>query len=514
MTAKPGTTSTADRILDAAIGLMNTKGYNPVSVREIAKAVGLSEMTVFRHFPSKYAMLMAAMRRAPYAEMIEDVFTTHVRWELEHDLRHFMRRYMDIAEQRIGIWRIYFSAIGQIDEHSTELVSDVTSFRERLRAYFEEMIRRGHIRQLDSLYVSSLFWNLIFGFVMTLVIGRKRPGLVRDEYIENAVSVFIGGIWLWYRTHCVLITNDSRIEGTLVSVASRLSDRVVQVMVNEGDTVHKGQGLVRIDSRSVMARKAKAEAALELAKARWEDAKAGFRRQEIMAAQAHLDQAQAMLERAGRDFRRMEQLARNDGGVTQADRDAASSAYRAAQANVAAAQEELALKKEGSRPEVIRAAEAQVMQAQAELDEINVLCQDSVIPSPVNGVVAQKLVSAGELVAAGQKLFTLVNTDDIWLNARIEETRIGQIRVGQDVAFTIDGYPGRTFSGRIYEINPAACSVFSLISTENVAGYFTKIMQRVPVKISLPRLDSPETDPGEPEVVFRIGMQGTIEIQL
>lgn len=72
---------------------------------------------------------------APYAEMIEDVFTTHVRWELEHDLRHFMRRYMDIAEQRIGIWRIYFSAIGQIDEHSTELVSDVTSFRERLRAY-------------------------------------------------------------------------------------------------------------------------------------------------------------------------------------------------------------------------------------------------------------------------------------------------------------------------------------------------------------------------------------------
>ena len=117
-------------------------------------------------------------------------------------------------------------------------------------------------------------------------------------------------------------------------------------------------------------------------------------------------------------------------------------------------------------------------------------------------------------VAAGQKLFTLVNTDDIWLNARIEETRIGQIRVGQDVAFTIDGYPGRTFSGRIYEINPAACSVFSLISTENVAGYFTKIMQRVPVKISLPRLDSPETDPGEPEVVFRIGMQGTIEIQL
>lgn len=150
-----------------------------------------------------------------------------------------------------------------------------------------------------------------------------------------------------------------------------------------------------------------------------------------MAAQAHLDQAQAMLERAGRDFRRMEQLARNDGGVTQADRDAASSAYRAAQANVAAAQEELALKKEGSRPEVIRAAEAQVMQAQAELDEINVLCQDSVIPSPVNGVVAQKLVSAGELVAAGQKLFTLVNTDDIWLTPASRKPASGRSAWGR-----------------------------------------------------------------------------------
>lgn len=192
MTPKP--CSTPDRILDAAIGLMNTKGYNPVTVREIAKAVGLSEMTVFRHFPSKYAMLMAAMRRTPYTEMIEEVFTAHVCWDLERDLRYFMRRYMDIAERRLDILRIYFSAIGQLDEHSTELVSDVTSFREHLRAYFEEMGRRGHIRGLDSLYVSSLFWNLIFGFVMTLVIGRKRPGLFRDEYIENAVSVFIGGI--------------------------------------------------------------------------------------------------------------------------------------------------------------------------------------------------------------------------------------------------------------------------------------------------------------------------------
>lgn len=323
----------------------------------------------------------------------------------------------------------------------------------------------------------------------------------------------LGGGWLWYRANCVLRTNDSRIEGTLVSVASRLSDRVVQVLVNEGDTVRKGQPLVRIDERGINARRARAEAALALATAHWEDAKAGFRRQEVLAAQAHLDRALAVQDRAARDFRRMEQLARNDGGVTQADRDAARSAYRAAQAQVAAAQEDLDLKKEGTRPEVIKAAAAQVEQARAEVAEIDVIRQDSEIVSPVNGVVAQKLVSPGELVGAGQKLFTIVDGDDLWLNARIEETRIGQLRLGQRVRFSIDGYPGREFTGAIYEISPAASSVFSLISTENVAGYFTKIMQRIPIKISLPKAEMARGRDAS-GVVFRVGMQGAIEIDL
>ena len=186
---------TSERILDVAIALMTKKGYNPVTIREIAKTVGLSEMTVFRHFPSKYAMLMAAMRRTSYTEIIKEVFTTHVRWELEHDLSCIMRRYLDVADQRMVTLRIYFSALGQLDEHSTELVSDVTLFRERLTAYFEEMIRRGRIRSsLDALYLSSLFWNQIFGFVAMLVLGRKRAALDRDLYIENTVSMLINGI--------------------------------------------------------------------------------------------------------------------------------------------------------------------------------------------------------------------------------------------------------------------------------------------------------------------------------
>ncbi|MFQ8736711.1 MAG: hypothetical protein ACLSAH_12475 [Bilophila wadsworthia] len=147
----------------------------------------------------------------------------------------------------------------------------------------------------------------------------------------------IGGIWLWYRTHCVLITNDSRIEGTLVGVASRLSDRVVQVMVNEGDTVHKGQGSCASTAAASWPAKPRPRPRLSLPPV-------GGRQGRVPAAGDHggagpSGSGAGHAGAGGRDFRRMEQLARNDGGVTQADRDAASSAYRAAQANVAAAQE-------------------------------------------------------------------------------------------------------------------------------------------------------------------------------
>lgn len=337
---------------------------------------------------------------------------------------------------------------------------------------------------------------------------------IRKPVVYGVLFVFFAALgaggWLWYRTTFLLRTNDCRIEGSLVSIATRLPDRVEEVLVREGDVVRKGQPLIHIDDRSISARKARAEAILALAVTRWQEAKAGFRHQEIMEAQARLEQARAVQDRAERDFRRIEQLARNDGGVTQADRDAASSTFRAAKAATAAMQEELNLRKEGTRPEVIKAAEAQVQQAKAELDDITVLYRDRVILSPVNGIIAQKLVNPGELVSAGQKLFTIADADDNWLSARIEETRIGQLHIGQEVTFTIDAYPGRTFTGSIYQISPAVSALFSLISTENVSGYFTKIMQRVPIRITLPK----STPSQPPDVVFRLGMQGTIEVTL
>lgn len=332
---------------------------------------------------------------------------------------------------------------------------------------------------------------------------RHRPLLF--ALLAVALSGAVFAAWLNFRSHAVLTTDDVRIEGTFVSVSSRLADRVLAVNVREGDVVRKGDALLQIDARRHVVRREKCEAALALAKARLAETEAGFRPQEVRIAEARFHETDAAFERTKRDRERLKALAKLDGGITPADLDATEAAFRKARAERDGALADWDLKKEGARPEEKAAARAQVREAQAECDALALVGDDLTVVSPVNGAVAQKRVSAGELVDAGRPLLTLVDEDDLWLRARIEETRIGDVRVGQKVEFTIDGYPGKTFVGRVTEISPAVASAFALVSTDNAAGYFTKVMQRVPVKISLPQ------DAG---VVFRVGMQGRIRIDV
>lgn len=317
-----------------------------------------------------------------------------------------------------------------------------------------------------------------------------------------------GVIWsIWHlRENKAVRTDDSRIEAMIVPVGCKLSDRITEIKVREGDHVTKGQTLALLDSRSIEARKLTAESKAALMKARYDEVMAGSRPHDIEEQKARVAQAEATLERTRRDYERIENLVKQDAGISQADRDAAEATYLAAQASVKAERENLELKIEGSREEEKRSAHAQWQSALAELQDLDILHEECVIKSPVSGMVAQKLVSEGELVSSGQKLFSIVDEDDMWLNVRIEETKIGRISVGQNVLFSIDGYPGRKFEGKITEIGAATSSTFTLLSTENISGYFTKVMQRIPIKVSLPR----DAD----GIVFRPGMQGEAHINL
>lgn len=186
---------TTHRILDCAITLMGKKGYNPVTIREIALEAQCSEMTVFRHYPTKSHMLAAALRRTSYEEMLNTLFTTEIRWQLEYDLRLIMEKYFVAAEQRKEILLIYFSALSQVGENQVKINTDVTLLQNNLKKYFEEMQKRGKIHTMDATYLASLFWHMIAGYFMTRIVFKSTNFVLEKElYIANAVLVFAGGM--------------------------------------------------------------------------------------------------------------------------------------------------------------------------------------------------------------------------------------------------------------------------------------------------------------------------------
>jgi membrane fusion protein (multidrug efflux system) len=334
--------------------------------------------------------------------------------------------------------------------------------------------------------------------------SKQQKMLIIMTILFLAVGI-AGGGWWWYRSSRYVSTDDARIDGNIVNVSSKIAGKAIEVLVKEGDEIHIGQVIARLDTRDIAAQRKKAVAALAVAQANYEKTLAGSRPQEIGAAQADVGQGAAALNDAYKNYMRVEKLF-NDGAASASQRDHAEALYLAAKESTNSATQKLNLAVVGSREEDIQAAAAMVQQAQANLEAVSVNDEDMMIVAPVNGVVALKSVNPGEVVSAGQALFSVIDYQDTWLNARIKETEIGKLKIGQQVEYTIDGYPSRTFNGTIFEIGSATGSTFALIPAENASGNFTKITQRVPIKISLP-------EPAD-GVVFRPGMQSLIDIRV
>lgn len=318
--------------------------------------------------------------------------------------------------------------------------------------------------------------------------------------------VGLAGIgWWWYQSTHFVSTDDARVSGTIVTVSSKIPGKIQGINAKEGDTVNTSQELVSIDARDAKAQKAKAIAALSAAKARFEQAVNGSRPQEIEQVRAASDQAKASLVNAHSNFVRMQKLF-DQGAISASMRDNAEAAYLVAKETAVGAQQKLDLTIAGTRDEEVQAAAALMKVAEADLELATLTEEYTRVFSPVNGIIAVKYANHGEVVAAGQPLFSVVAGNDLWLSARIEETKIGKIKIGQRVDYKIDGYPGQRFTGKVYEIGIATNSTFALIPTENASGNFTKVTQRIPIKISLP-----EKADG---VIFRPGMQAIVDIYL
>jgi len=316
-----------------------------------------------------------------------------------------------------------------------------------------------------------------------------------------AAGLTAGGLWWWIRAGRIVSTDDARVKGTIVAISAKVNGRVEKVLVNEGDNVQAGQVIAVLEQQEFQAQVDQAKANLAMAQAKLAAITAGNRPQEIAQTKASVLQARANLENARKNSERDEALYQQ-GAVSSQQRDASKTAYDITRAQYMSANEQHSLSAEGSRLEDVQMAQAQVQQAQAALKSAEIQLADTTIKAPVTGVIGLKSVEEGQIVVFGQPLFSIINLNDVWIGANIEETYIGRLKIGNQVDFTIDAYPQKKFSGQIIEVGPASGSQFALLPTENASANFTKVTQRLPIKIKA----------DESAYVLKPGMSAVISI--
>jgi len=241
------------------------------------------------------------------------------------------------------------------------------------------------------------------------------------------------------------------VEATQVDVSVKITGRIVERLVKEGDAVTRGQLLVRLDDAELAAEARRQEAALRSAQATLRDLRAGARKEEIEDARAGLASAEATREMTQREFSRNDELFRR-GLIAAQDVDRARQVYQVAHSQERSARERLGLLLSGSRPDLIEAARWQVTQAESALSQAQSRLKEATIVSPIDGVVLRKNLEAGETANPGVAILTLVNPKDVWLRAYVPETEVGRLKIGDGAKLRVDAFPNRVFTGRLVEI--------------------------------------------------------------
>jgi membrane fusion protein (multidrug efflux system) len=319
--------------------------------------------------------------------------------------------------------------------------------------------------------------------------GRRKVGIVLLVLILAGTVV---GAWLWYKSKIELSTDDAFIESHIHTISPRVSGQVERVAVKDNQQVAAGDLMVALDDADYQARVAKAEARLRRAENQARAAYAG-----IEAAKARVDQARAELDQAGIDLRRGEALFERE-VIPRQRLDQLRTADEVARSTLAEARQALAR----ARAEVAGGPdglEARVAERKAELETARLELSYTRITAPVAGYVTRKSVEPGNNVRPGQPLLSLVQLETPWIVANYKESQLTHMEPGQKVEFTVDAFPGRTFTGRVESIMAGTGAAFALLPPENATGNYVKVVQRVPVKIAI----DADTDPDH---VLRVGL--------
>ncbi|CAB5668785.1 Inner membrane protein yibH [Delftia tsuruhatensis] len=326
--------------------------------------------------------------------------------------------------------------------------------------------------------------------------SSPSPKLIKPSLrsVLVMVAVALAGVLLVLRAWnlfpfagTVVSTDNAYVRGAVTVLAPQVSGYVTEVLVQDYENVKAGQPLVRIDARTYEAAVAQAEAQLANARAQLANADQtqAQNRATLGASRAGLEAVQAEADRAGAELQRVQALAER-GSVSLNERDKVRATARLASANVAKARADIEINAEKIKATTVNRAslEAQVQMAQAQLRQARINLDNTVVHAPGDGQVGEAGVRVGQYVTAGSQLLYVVPRR-LWVVANFKETQTARVRIGQSVQFSVDALGGARLTGRVQEIAPATGSEFSVLKADNATGNFTKVVQRLPVKIAI-----------------------------
>ncbi len=323
---------------------------------------------------------------------------------------------------------------------------------------------------------------------------RAAPGtlVIMALVLLVGLGVILYAWRLWPFTSAVERTENAYVRGQVTAMAPQVNGYVVEVLAQDFGHVKRGQILVKIDDRLYQQQLNEALAQLRIAEANLANWSQSVGEDEAMLRTklADLGQAQAELVRAQTDYTRVSELA-DRGSVSMRERDQARATELTSRAGVERARANIDAQRQAIRStQVSRETLAgQVDQARAAVDRARINLANTVIRSPRDGQIGEASVRVGQYVSAGSQLMFLV-PNAYWAVANFKETQTAHIRLGQPASFTVDALGGAKVTGRVEEIAPATGSEFSVLRADNASGNFTKIVQRIPVRIRI--------DPGQP----------------
>jgi membrane fusion protein, multidrug efflux system len=328
--------------------------------------------------------------------------------------------------------------------------------------------------------------------------GKQKNMKVYIPLFAVIIIVFSGAFY-WYNNYSKYISSDdAHVEGNTVSLGSKLLGRITSINAEEGDTIRKGSLLVIIDSTDLVAQinQLKASREQNLSKKLQSEAKYQSDLEGLNVQKISIERAQDDFDRAKQQF---------EGGViTKEQFEHIQKTLESAKAQYKAASSQLLVSKAQ-----ISSDESSIYTADAQINVKETEIGNTKLYAPMDAVVAKKWLMPGDMAQPGQTILSLNTSSGQWISVYLEETKLSNIHIGQKAKFTLDSYPGITFLGHVFYIGGNTASQFSLIPPNNASGNFTKVTQRVMIKLAIDGTD--KNEPGK-NFKFLPGISAVVKI--